>query len=560
MKFHNDWLMLVAILACSVSIYGYPLALPTPLLDPDEGLHASIAQEMVENGDYVVPRLQGAPFLDKPILYFAAQAHSLKMFGMNEAAVRLPGFLFALLGVATTALLAGRMFDRLTGLVAALVALTLVVPLALAQAAAHDIALVPWTNLLLLCWWEADRSGSLRKRLLLTVSASGLVALALLTKGLIGIAIVSVGYSMFVLLSRQITVPLAARFISTLSVGSALASPWFMAMEQSAPGYLWYYFVERHFSGFVSEAQQHGGEPWHYYLPILIGGTMPWILYLGPGLWQSWLDQRQSQHKREISAVLFALCWLVGGLLFLSVAGSKLITYALPLFPAIAILAGYSFKRYFEYELSEKVDIVFTRMFQFVCIIGCIAPVATLLVTDYFLQVDSSAPAYLLALLAGAVMLAAIFLVRRGRRYASVAVGSMWFALFFIFMMTWPLQRVAQQYSQKSLGIQLADLLELPEQVLLVDGGKRIASVIFYLTKEQRRSLQSGQIVTATSANFDQGCIFPADTILAITDSALGESQNPLVKKLAETEVSQGSWRLVRLPMSFAGRSEKQTW
>src|SRR5436853_7568983 len=97
-------LFTVAIIASVFAIYVYPLALPTPLLDPDEGLHATIAQQMVERGDYLVPRVGDTPFRDKPILYFAAQAASLRTFGMNEAAVRLPGFLFALLGCFTTAL------------------------------------------------------------------------------------------------------------------------------------------------------------------------------------------------------------------------------------------------------------------------------------------------------------------------------------------------------------------------------------------------------------------------------------------------------------------------
>ena len=57
--------------ACAAVIYLYPLALATPLLDPDEGLHATISQSMVERGDYVVPRFLGEPFRDKPILYFA---------------------------------------------------------------------------------------------------------------------------------------------------------------------------------------------------------------------------------------------------------------------------------------------------------------------------------------------------------------------------------------------------------------------------------------------------------------------------------------------------------
>ena len=558
MKNRDCRLLIGAMLACLVSIYVYPLLLPTPLLDPDEGLHASISQEMAESGDFVVPRIQGEPFRDKPILYFAAQALSLQTFGMNEAAVRLPGLLFALLGVATTALLAVRMFDRSTGLLTALVSLTFVVPFALAQAAAHDVALVPWTNLLLLCWWEADRCDSLRKRLLLTLAAALFVTLALLTKGLIGVAVVSVGYVGFVLLSKQIAWPLLARFATCLLLGSALASPWFLAMEQAAPGYLWYYFIERHFSGFVSKTQQHGGAPWYYYLPVLLGGTMPWILYLGPGLWQTWLDRRQGQHKKEALAVLFALCWLVGGLLFLSAAGSKLITYALPIFPAIAILAGHALKRFLQHELSATIDVAFSRIFQFACAVGCIAPVAVLLATDHFVQARSPAPAYLLVLLASATVLAAIFLARQNRRQAAVALGSLWFALIFISMMTWPLQRVAAQYSQRTLGTQLAKQAELPQKIVLV--GARVASVVFYLTPEQRQSLQPGQIVAVAQSDLDHWHAIPADTLVAITEQAFANLRNQTVKQLAENNISEGNFRLVRQPQPIAARNGNQIW
>src|SRR5262249_34179025 len=83
-----------------------------PLVDPDEGLHASIAQEMAERGDWVVPRQLQEPFLDKPILYFWAIAASLKVFGNSEAAVRLPGLLFGMLGTITTVILAWRTLGR----------------------------------------------------------------------------------------------------------------------------------------------------------------------------------------------------------------------------------------------------------------------------------------------------------------------------------------------------------------------------------------------------------------------------------------------------------------
>ncbi len=60
----------VTAILLAVIMFVFPLAIRFPLLDPDEGLHASIAQEMVERGDWITPRLFGEPFLDKPVLYF----------------------------------------------------------------------------------------------------------------------------------------------------------------------------------------------------------------------------------------------------------------------------------------------------------------------------------------------------------------------------------------------------------------------------------------------------------------------------------------------------------
>lgn len=94
------------VLAILLAAYLLPLVVPVPLMEDDEGLHAAIAIEMVERGDWTVPRLLGEPFLDKPILYFWMQAASLAAFGASEFAVRLPGTLMALAGVAATGWLA----------------------------------------------------------------------------------------------------------------------------------------------------------------------------------------------------------------------------------------------------------------------------------------------------------------------------------------------------------------------------------------------------------------------------------------------------------------------
>src|SRR4051812_31265357 len=76
------------VLGIAAVLYLGPLLLDAPLTDPDEGRHAVISQEMIERGDLVVPRLFGQPFLDKPILFFWAQAASIRVLGAHTAAAR----------------------------------------------------------------------------------------------------------------------------------------------------------------------------------------------------------------------------------------------------------------------------------------------------------------------------------------------------------------------------------------------------------------------------------------------------------------------------------------
>ena len=139
------------------ALYLLPLATGFPLLDPDEGLHAAITQEMVARGDYVMPRFLGEPFLDKPILFFWAQAAAFRAFGEHEAAARVPGLLFGALGALSTGWVAATILGP-GGWVAALLYTTLLVPMALMQVPVHDIALVPFTNAALLAFWRAARA------------------------------------------------------------------------------------------------------------------------------------------------------------------------------------------------------------------------------------------------------------------------------------------------------------------------------------------------------------------------------------------------------------------
>lgn len=518
MNYSNQRWIAGSAFVCAVLIYIYPLALPTPLLDPDEGLHAAISQHMVESGDYLTPRFLGKPFLDKPILYFAAQAFSLRVFGMHEAAVRLPGLLFALFGALTTALLAGRLFDRQTGWLALLVSLTSIIPASLAQSAAHDVALVPWTNLLLVCLWEADCKNSWRRRAAYTLGAALCVALAVLTKGLIGIAVVAAGCAIYIVVLRKFTLASTVPGVVSFAGGILLASPWFIWMELQVPGYLHYYFVERHLHGFATSTQPHGQASWYFHLVLMLAGTLPWCFYLLPAVGQSWIDRRRPERAADNRATVFVWCWLAGGLVFLSVANSKLITYSLPLYPAVAILVAHAWKQFLAGDMAPAMRKGFGWIFALFCVVGLVVPLGLLIGFDHFNGVYSPPAAYVVAALGTGAMIAALALLMRGRPTAAVACGAQVFALLFVAVMTWPMQPLAEQFSQRQLAADIMQIVELPDRIVVC--GDRAASLVFYLERDRSRTRLSEQISDIETRDGHRWEQMPPDTLLVVDASA----------------------------------------
>lgn len=334
----HPWVWAAALAAL---LFLAPLAVDRPLLDPDEGLHAAMAREMAEGTDWITPRFLGEAFLDKPPLFFWAQAAALRAFGPRDTAVRMVGVVFGLLGVLTTAWLAHRLAGPRAGWLAAGAHATMLVPLALTHVAVHDIALVPWVNLAVLSAWQAVRSGPSARGAGHAAAGGAWLGLAMLTKGLPGVAIAGVALAGWILWTRRLAAWSVAVGAAMLLAGTAIAAPWYLAMEAANPGYLHYFIVERHFMGFSTTTQPHGTRPVWYYLPLILGGGLPWILALRPGR-PRWPPSRGGrEHAVDVGdATVIGWSWLVCGVAFLSLASSKLVTYLLPVFPAVSLLAA----------------------------------------------------------------------------------------------------------------------------------------------------------------------------------------------------------------------------
>jgi len=534
--------LLIGGLIAAAAIYVYPLFLPTPLLEPDEGLHATISQEMLEHGEWIVPTFRGEPFLDKPILFFWAQMVSLKTFGMNEFAVRLPGLLFGLLGSLTTGLLAGRLFGYRVGVLSCLASMTMFIPLALAQAAVHDVALVPWTNLALLCLWEMEKAASVRRRYTWLAGASCAFGLAILTKALIGVAVIGVGYGLFLIFSRKLSLGSCARLGTAIAIGATLASPWFIAMEFRISGYLYYYFVERHVMGFATSTQTHGKAPWYFYAPYVTFGAMPWVWYIIPMLRDEW--HNRSKRPQMLPQFVFVVCWLVGGLLFLSIAKSKLVTYALPIFPAMAVLSAVAWHRRATGRMSETSARWFANLIYGAGVLGMIAPFGALFVCGLILGTMWSPVAWLLATALAIVCVVASRAFRQQNHNQTAGLLSVWAAGLTCLIMTWPLQMFAENHSERSLARWINRQDVLPEHLILI--GEKPASVLFYLSADIRRQLGPKRIESIELQELSVGSRLSPGAVLAVTRKKLAEAD--LVHRTIPGEFTEsvGQFQLYR--------------
>src|ERR1700681_2466308 len=106
---------------------------------PDEPRYAWIARDMAETGDWVTPRLYGKPWFEKPPLFYWGAAMSFKVFGVSEAAARLPSAVSALLATLAIAWLALRLCGAETARWLLLLLPTTVAMIGFSIAAATDM-------------------------------------------------------------------------------------------------------------------------------------------------------------------------------------------------------------------------------------------------------------------------------------------------------------------------------------------------------------------------------------------------------------------------------------
>ena len=304
------------------------------LINPDEGRYAEIPREMVATGDWTTPRLNDIKYFYKPPLQYWATAAAFTVFGEHHWTARLWPALTGFLGILLTAFATARLFSPLAGLIAGAVLGSSVLWNVIGHANTLDmgVSALLAAAVLALCLAQRDESAGSRRW---GDGAWALLALATLSKGLIGLVLPAATVVAYMLWQRDWGLLMRLRPVRGIAILLAITAPWFIAVSIANPEFPHYFFIHEHFERFLTKT--HGRyQPAWYFIPILLIGMIPWLGSLAQGLWLGFAKS----NSREFSPTRFLLTWIVVVFGFFSVSSSKLASYILPIFPAIAVLIG----------------------------------------------------------------------------------------------------------------------------------------------------------------------------------------------------------------------------
>jgi len=308
------------------------------LLEPDEGRFAQIGREMAANGNFLVPHLNGIEQFYKPPLVYWFNAFGYRLLGVSEWTARLPSAA-AFFGVIwLTGWMGWQLAGRTVGWCAALLLASMVEPYALGRQITLDMTLTFWITAALACLVQkATGTGSQRAGFLFFLC----MGLGFLAKGPMAWVVPGTAGLVWTWATQREGQRLGLPWALGLLLMLGVSLSWFVAVSLKFPE-LWGYFAGYELRDrFVSTT--HGrSKPWWFFLPILAVGTIPWTGFL-PGLAaQAWHKFRRA----ELTPPQWALgAAVVVSFVVVSLSGSKLLTYILPIFSPLALALAWWLNR-----------------------------------------------------------------------------------------------------------------------------------------------------------------------------------------------------------------------
>lgn len=269
-------------------------ALYVDVMDIDASQYAEISREMMLSGDYLHIYDRGIDYLDKPPLLFWISAISMKIFGVSNAAYKLPSVLLALWALYATYRLARLLYDEHTARMAALILGTCQGLFLMTNDIRTDTALMSWVITAVWMIKECD----IRRRWYYVLGGCAALALGMMTKGPIALMVPVFCLGSDWLLKRQwkkifnplhlLDIAIVAILLIPMSIG--LYQQFDMQPEKTVNGVqggvsgLRFFYWSQSFGRITGESPWDNGAPFEFLLVSMLWAFLPWMFFFLPAL------------------------------------------------------------------------------------------------------------------------------------------------------------------------------------------------------------------------------------------------------------------------------------
>jgi 4-amino-4-deoxy-L-arabinose transferase-like glycosyltransferase len=322
------------------------------LWDRDEPRYAQTSRQMLQSGDWVVPRLYDKVRTAKPVFIYWCQAGAMRVLGDNAFAARLPSAVAMTLTLCVLALVLWRAAGPERAAWTVFVMAFSVLVVMSAKMSTTDAVLLLWITIaqlgLYACWqgratWTVvivmglaiGLAGLTKGPVVLGVIGMTLIALAVfrgIETGWIG-PLVEAFRAVFSRRARPARLPVALlKLLVGTAVAAAVVAPWLYLVHARESSFLGTSVSHDVFGRIARPLEGHRGPP-GYYLLVIFAIFLPWSLLLPMAIVHGW-------RNRGEPAVRFALAAALGPWLMFELVQTKLPHYLLPIFPALAFLTA----------------------------------------------------------------------------------------------------------------------------------------------------------------------------------------------------------------------------
>ena len=376
------------------------------LVGADEPRYAQIAREMFARHDWIVPTLNGKPWLEKPVLLYWKAMNSYAIFGVHDWAARIPAAFHATAMVFAIFFFMRR-FRPGSELDAAIISASCAAVIAFGRGASTDMLLSAPFCIALLAWWTWHETD---KKLWLAVFY-GMLAIGTLAKGPVAPALAVLIVGAYALARREPRTFLRSIWLPGVLLYFVIALPWFVAVQIKVPQFFREFFLQHNLERFGTNRYQHSQPLW-YYIPVFLLATVPWTLFVVAAMVNAIREGTKRIREKSTGTntdwlPVFLVIWALVPVLFFSISRSKLPGYILPGIPAVALLAA---------DWLHRKDRVISRALLVPHAIICGLLVAGALLAPWRMLKTNPPPAMLAGMGIAAVIvgLLALFIVRRG--------------------------------------------------------------------------------------------------------------------------------------------------